>query len=105
MVKKAPVDMFIHGGECWMTPMQLCKKTQEIKNYHLLLFNKKNKKDVLVYHIKGLILQLLATGIISLKVKDVKNNEKLFTCCALSMDDDFNPSYAVQASWEGIDYM
>ena len=88
-----------------MTPMQLCKKIQEIKNYHLLLFNKKNKKDVLVYHIKGLILQLLATGIISLKVKKVNNNEKLFTCCALGMDDDFIPSYAVPASWEGIDYM
>ena len=58
-----------------MTPMQLCKKIQEIKNYHLLLFNKKNKKDVLVYHIKGLILQLLATGIISLKVKKVNNDE------------------------------
>ena len=71
----------------------------------MLLFNKKNKKDVLVYHIKGLILQLLSTEIISLKVKKVKNDEKLFTCCALGMDDDFNPSYTVSASWEGIDYM
>ena len=66
----------------------------------MFLFNKKNKKDVLVYHIKGLILQL-STGIISLKVKKVKNDEKLFTCCALGMDDDLNPSYAVPASWEG----
>ena len=70
----------------------------------MLLFNKKNKKAVLVYHVKGLILQLLATGINSLKVKKVKNGENLFTCCALGMDDDFNPSYAVPESWEGIDY-
>ena len=71
----------------------------------MFLFNKKNKKEVMVYHIKGLILQLLATGIISLKLKKVNNDDKICTCCALGMDDEFIPSYAAPASWEGIDYM
>ena len=30
-VKRALVDIFIREGECSMTPMQLCKKLQEIK--------------------------------------------------------------------------
>ena len=102
-VKKALVDIFIRDGECYMTPMQLCKKLQEIKQYHSKLFNKTNKKHVLIYHVKGLILQLLATGIISLKVKREVENETLSVFCALGMDDDLNPSYTVQASWTGID--
>ena len=59
----------------------------------------------MVYHIKGLILQLLATGIIALKVKKANNDEKTCTCCALGMNNDFMPSYAVSASWKGIDYL
>ena len=102
-VKKALVDIFIRDGECYMTPMQLCKKLQEIKQYHSKLFNKTNKKHVLIYHVKGLILQLLATGIISLKVKREVDDETLSIFCALGMDDDLNPSYTVQASWAGID--
>ena len=102
-VKKALVDIFIRGGECYMTPMQLCKNLQEIEQYHSKLFNKTNKKHVLICHVKGLILQLLATGIISLKVKREVDDETLSIFCALGMDDDLNPSYTVQASWAGID--
>ena len=104
-VNWALVDIFIRRGESSIAPVQLCKRLQEIKNYHAFLFNKKNKKEVMVYHIKGLILQLLATGIISLTVKKVNNDDDICTCCALGMNDDFIPSYAVPASWEGIDYM
>ena len=37
--------------------------------------------------------------------KKDENDEDIFVFCALSMDNDLKPSYAVDTSWEGIDYM
>ena len=43
-LKKALVDIFIREGKASISPMQLCKKVQEIENYHILIFNKKTRK-------------------------------------------------------------
>ena len=40
--------IFIRDGASLTTPMQLCKKLQEVENYHVFLFDKKGKKDVCV---------------------------------------------------------
>ena len=50
-------------------------------------------------------MQLLATEIITLKMKFIQEEGKKLSCCTLGMNEELVPSYTDDSLWEGMAYV
>ena len=58
------------------TPQDLAKAIMKWDKFQDFIYGKKNKNQVTAYNVNGTVLQLIASGIIDLKVKKVSNINK-----------------------------
>ena len=94
------VKLFCESGKSDITPQNVAKYIIDTDNYELSVYGKKTKL-VNVYHVHGTALQLIASGIIILKIKQVptvrRSGDTEMTnrvICCLAVVDDINFAFS-----------
>ena len=99
-VTKILVTIFLRSGLTSITPLELGEKIKDINDFNKILLNKKSKKNVTLYQIHGLIMQLIASNIIELFIKDIEGNK--LTYCALAFESNSYPAYTNDDHWKKL---
>ena len=98
---------FIQNGNINITPLELANKIGEYDNYQTAIYGKKKEKDVCKYHTEGTVMQLIASGILTLQVINVKidgTNTQQIVVCRLTIIDDVMPAFLENDRWKRISH-